>query len=142
MINWVDIDTNVDRSYFTFFSKGPSQFYDPCAEASKMSMKCLERNNYDKDMCTEYFKAYKECKQEWVSKEKNCLCFYLVDLYIGICVGCELDLLLTFCFRWMSVRKTEDQVLNGKNKNKKALCTICILVYTLNLILFNLIHIS
>lgn len=50
-----------------FTIKGPSQFYDPCAEASKMSMKCLERNNYDKDMCIEYFKAYKECKQEWVS---------------------------------------------------------------------------
>lgn len=51
---------------FVNYRKGPSQFYDPCSEAAKMSMNCLERNNYDKDMCKEYFRAYKECRQEWV----------------------------------------------------------------------------
>lgn len=47
--------------------KEPSQYYDPCQQASQMSLGCLERNNYDKEACIEYFKAYKECRQEWVS---------------------------------------------------------------------------
>lgn len=53
------------------YRKLPSQFYDPCQKASKMSMSCLERNNYDKDMCIEYFKAYKECRQEWMDQRKK-----------------------------------------------------------------------
>ncbi|KZP34580.1 hypothetical protein FIBSPDRAFT_11293 [Athelia psychrophila] len=36
---------------------------DPCAEASKATMKCLDRNNYDKTKCTEFFQAYTECKK-------------------------------------------------------------------------------
>lgn len=54
-----------------FSTKLPSQFYDPCQQASKMSISCLERNDYDKDMCIEYFKAYKECRQEWMDQRKK-----------------------------------------------------------------------
>ncbi|KAF5118506.1 hypothetical protein DV452_002022 [Geotrichum candidum] len=54
-----------------FQTKMPSQFYDPCEQASKMSMNCLVRNDYDRDMCLEYFRAYKECRQEWMDQRKK-----------------------------------------------------------------------
>lgn len=50
-----------------FLAKADSQYYDPCAEASKMSLSCLERNNYKKAMCEEYFQIYRDCKKQWVS---------------------------------------------------------------------------
>lgn len=49
-----------------FRTKAPSKFYDPCGPASQASMKCLDRNNYDKSKCQEAFNAYKECKRIWV----------------------------------------------------------------------------
>ncbi|VVT54555.1 uncharacterized protein SAPINGB_P004134 [Magnusiomyces paraingens] len=55
----------------TFTTKEPSQYYDPCQQASQMSLGCLERNNYDKEACIEYFKAYKECRQEWMDQRKR-----------------------------------------------------------------------
>jgi cytochrome c oxidase assembly protein subunit 23 len=49
-----------------FRTKGASKYYDPCGPASQASMKCLDRNNYDKSKCQEAFDAYKECKRLWV----------------------------------------------------------------------------
>lgn len=54
-----------------FASKGPSRYYDPCQESANMSIKCLELNNFDRDMCHEYFKAYRECKKEWMRQRRN-----------------------------------------------------------------------
>lgn len=54
-----------------FLAKADSQYYDPCAEASKMSLNCLERNNYKKAMCEEYFQIYRDCKKMWVSNKKQ-----------------------------------------------------------------------
>lgn len=39
----------------------------PCADASKASMDCLNRNDYDRDACLAYFQAYRDCKSTWVS---------------------------------------------------------------------------
>ena len=39
----------------------------PCAAASQASMDCLNRNDYDRDACIEYFQAYRDCKNTWVS---------------------------------------------------------------------------
>ncbi|ODQ63490.1 hypothetical protein NADFUDRAFT_84159 [Nadsonia fulvescens var. elongata DSM 6958] len=52
-------------------TKMPTQFYDPCAEASKMSLACMERNNFERDNCIEYFKAYRECKKAWAEERKK-----------------------------------------------------------------------
>uniref|UniRef100_A0A060T0E5 Cytochrome c oxidase-assembly factor COX23, mitochondrial n=1 Tax=Blastobotrys adeninivorans TaxID=409370 RepID=A0A060T0E5_BLAAD len=60
-----------DEHKKVFRSKEPSQFYDPCAEASKMSLKCMERNDFDRNQCMEYFRAYRECKKEWVEGRKR-----------------------------------------------------------------------
>lgn len=54
-----------------FAAKGPSRYYDPCQESANMSIKCLESNNFDRDMCHEYFKAYRECKKEWLSQRRK-----------------------------------------------------------------------
>ncbi|TFK25632.1 hypothetical protein FA15DRAFT_590070 [Coprinopsis marcescibilis] len=48
-----------------------SEFSDPCKPASKASMDCLDRNNYDRDACLEYFKAYRDCKNAWIQQRKD-----------------------------------------------------------------------
>ncbi|KAF9485470.1 hypothetical protein BDN70DRAFT_910104 [Pholiota conissans] len=48
-----------------------SKFIDPCADASKASMDCLNRNDYDRDACLEYFQAYRECKNSWIQQRKE-----------------------------------------------------------------------
>ncbi|KAJ2562205.1 hypothetical protein GGH12_003389 [Coemansia sp. RSA 1822] len=47
-----------------FEAKKPSRFMDPCAIEAKASYKCLDDNNYDKDMCTDYFLALIICNGE------------------------------------------------------------------------------
>ncbi|KAH9964396.1 hypothetical protein BJV74DRAFT_302893 [Russula compacta] len=42
-----------------------SQFADPCEEASKASMDCLNRHDYDRDKCLDFFQAYRDCKRVW-----------------------------------------------------------------------------
>ncbi|TFK32783.1 cysteine alpha-hairpin motif superfamily [Crucibulum laeve] len=48
-----------------------SRFIDPCAAASKASMDCLNRNNYDRDACLDYFQAYRDCKKTWIKQRKE-----------------------------------------------------------------------
>ncbi|KAF4610601.1 hypothetical protein D9613_006835 [Agrocybe pediades] len=50
--------------------KVSSQFIDPCAAASKASMDCLNRNDYNRDACLEYFQAYRDCKNTWIQQRK------------------------------------------------------------------------
>jgi hypothetical protein len=37
------------------FSKRNSEFHDPCQEAAERSHRCLQRNNFDKTFCKDYF---------------------------------------------------------------------------------------
>ncbi|KAI1496839.1 hypothetical protein F5X99DRAFT_413709 [Biscogniauxia marginata] len=48
-----------------------SQYLDPCQEAASRSIRCLNRNEGDRAMCTDYFEAYRACKKEWVSSPGN-----------------------------------------------------------------------
>lgn len=54
-----------------FRTKQASEYYDPCHESAQMSLRCLERHNYDKDQCIKYFQAYRDCKKEWVRQRKK-----------------------------------------------------------------------
>ncbi|KAG0681854.1 Mitochondrial copper homeostasis protein [Pichia californica] len=55
-----------------FIIKEPSRYYDPCAESSKMAIRCMETHDETyKDVCTEYFQAYRECKKEWMEQRKR-----------------------------------------------------------------------
>ncbi|KAM3928018.1 coiled-coil-helix-coiled-coil-helix domain-containing protein 7 [Leptodactylus fuscus] len=38
---------------------------NPCLEESDASSKCLEANNFQKDMCGFYFHRYKVCRRFW-----------------------------------------------------------------------------
>ncbi|KAL9947460.1 hypothetical protein ACHAQF_007075 [Verticillium nonalfalfae] len=38
-----------------FETKSKSKYMDPCQDAAKRSIKCLNRNNGDREMCGEYF---------------------------------------------------------------------------------------
>lgn len=40
--------------------------YSPCEEASRASMACLNRNDYNRDKCLDFFQAYRDCKKAWV----------------------------------------------------------------------------
>ncbi|KAI8456478.1 hypothetical protein BY996DRAFT_6969692 [Phakopsora pachyrhizi] len=52
-------------------SKIPSKLSDPCREARSASHKCLDRNNYDKTMCYDYFEVYRECQKRWLDSRKK-----------------------------------------------------------------------
>ncbi|KAI1390381.1 cytochrome c oxidase-assembly factor cox-23, mitochondrial [Hypoxylon trugodes] len=54
-----------------FENKSKSEFFDPCQEAAARSIRCLNRNGGDRQMCTDYFEAYRACKKEWVNKRKQ-----------------------------------------------------------------------
>lgn len=58
-------------SKYRFAVKDASQYFDPCQESSRMSLNCLDRNNYDRDMCKEYFDAYRECKKQWLKARRE-----------------------------------------------------------------------
>ena len=40
-----------------FYSKRSSEYYDPCQEFANKSIKCMHRNNGDRDMCQDYFQC-------------------------------------------------------------------------------------
>ncbi|RVD88238.1 uncharacterized protein DFL_002430 [Arthrobotrys flagrans] len=54
-----------------FDSKETSKFYDPCQDAANRSLKCLRRNMGDREMCTDYFQAYRDCKKKWIEERKT-----------------------------------------------------------------------
>ncbi|CAH2447922.1 Mitochondrial copper homeostasis protein [Komagataella phaffii CBS 7435] len=52
--------------------KDPTKFYDPCAESAKMATRCMERHDQDyKEVCYEFFQAYRECKKDWLEMKKR-----------------------------------------------------------------------
>ncbi|KAJ5889971.1 hypothetical protein N7504_010781 [Penicillium tannophilum] len=53
-----------------FANKTASQFYDPCQDFADRSLKCLKRNGYDREMCGDYFQAYRDCKKNWLNQKK------------------------------------------------------------------------
>ncbi|KAA6415725.1 MAG: cytochrome c oxidase-assembly factor cox23 [Lasallia pustulata] len=54
-----------------FTTKRNSEYFDPCQEAAARSMKCLHRNGGDRDLCTDYFQAYRDCKKQWMTERKE-----------------------------------------------------------------------
>ena len=55
--------------FFSCLALPSAKKYDttsPCAAAAKASMDCLNRHDYDRDSCLDYFQAYRDCKKTWV----------------------------------------------------------------------------
>ena len=40
---------------------------EPCHKESAMTNDCLEKNNYERGMCVDYFQNYKVCKTFWMN---------------------------------------------------------------------------
>ncbi|KAG7002126.1 hypothetical protein G7Y79_00028g061470 [Physcia stellaris] len=55
----------------TFMGKRNSEYFDPCQDAATRSLKCLHRNGGDRDMCSDYFQAYRDCKKQWTTERKE-----------------------------------------------------------------------
>ncbi|KZF24608.1 hypothetical protein L228DRAFT_245580 [Xylona heveae TC161] len=53
-----------------FNKKQNSEYFDPCQEAASRSIRCLHRNGADKDLCADYFQAYRDCKKQWINERK------------------------------------------------------------------------
>lgn len=60
-----------DSAAATFDGKQYSQYFDPCQEAASRSLRCLHRNGGDKDLCADYFQAYRDCKKQWMEARKE-----------------------------------------------------------------------
>lgn len=54
-----------------YTTKKNSEYVDPCQEAANRSLKCLRRNGGARDMCMDYFDAYRECKKQWQEQLKE-----------------------------------------------------------------------
>jgi len=48
-----------------------TELVDPCEEHRRRSMKCLDVNNYDRTMCSDAFKAFRECKGKWLNQRRE-----------------------------------------------------------------------
>ncbi|EKM49958.1 uncharacterized protein PHACADRAFT_105357, partial [Phanerochaete carnosa HHB-10118-sp] len=40
----------------------------PCEKAAKASFTCMDKNDYDRDKCSAYFAAYRQCKRTWMEQ--------------------------------------------------------------------------
>ncbi|KAI0343237.1 hypothetical protein BDW22DRAFT_1329085 [Trametopsis cervina] len=65
------LDNVTPTPYMDKFKDRPkSKFVDPCEEAAKASYACLNRFDYDRDKCTDFFQAYRDCKKSWIEQRK------------------------------------------------------------------------
>ncbi|KAI9268860.1 hypothetical protein BDA99DRAFT_502834 [Phascolomyces articulosus] len=54
-----------------FKKKETTKYMNPCALEEKQSMKCLDKNNYDKSKCDYFFLQYRECKKKWLEERRQ-----------------------------------------------------------------------
>ncbi|KAF2031788.1 hypothetical protein EK21DRAFT_62505 [Setomelanomma holmii] len=54
-----------------FDNKAYSEYFDPCQEAADKSIRCLKRNGGERAMCTDFFQAYRDCKEQWQNARKE-----------------------------------------------------------------------
>ncbi|OAL06815.1 cytochrome c oxidase-assembly factor COX23, mitochondrial [Phaeosphaeriaceae sp. SRC1lsM3a] len=52
-------------------TKAYSEYFDPCQEAADKSIRCLKRNGGERAMCTDFFQAYRDCKEQWQAARKE-----------------------------------------------------------------------
>ncbi|KAI2699635.1 hypothetical protein CBS147332_8227 [Penicillium roqueforti] len=59
-----------ERAERKFAHKNASEYYDPCQDFADRSLKCMKRNAYEREMCHDYFQAYRDCKKNWLTQKK------------------------------------------------------------------------
>jgi len=63
--------TEYTRGRERFQNKQSSEYFDPCQAAAERSLKCLHRNQGDREFCADYFQAYRDCKKRWIEERKE-----------------------------------------------------------------------
>nr|Q0UWF1.1 RecName: Full=Cytochrome c oxidase-assembly factor COX23, mitochondrial; Flags: Precursor [Parastagonospora nodorum SN15] len=63
--------TRFDKYAATQPHKAYSEYFDPCQEAADKSIRCLKRNGGERAMCTDFFQAYRDCKEQWQNARKE-----------------------------------------------------------------------
>lgn len=48
-------ETSWDKHKDTFLQKRTSKYHDPCQDLANKSIRCMNRNNGDKEMCSDFF---------------------------------------------------------------------------------------
>ncbi|OJA10689.1 hypothetical protein AZE42_01034 [Rhizopogon vesiculosus] len=48
-----------------------SQHTDPCEQAAKASLSCMDHNGYNRDKCMDFFQAYRDCKKAWLEQRRE-----------------------------------------------------------------------
>ncbi|EIW79252.1 hypothetical protein CONPUDRAFT_60192 [Coniophora puteana RWD-64-598 SS2] len=64
------VDNVQPEDYHKKFSVSLTSSF-PCEGAAKASMKCMDKNNYDRDKCLDFFQAYRDCKKTWLEKKRT-----------------------------------------------------------------------
>lgn len=59
------------HSYLALSLTHPFTVTDPCDVARKESMKCLDKNNYNREACSDFFRNYRECKKTWLDQRRE-----------------------------------------------------------------------
>ncbi|KXG52588.1 uncharacterized protein PGRI_088720 [Penicillium griseofulvum] len=61
-----DHDKAWEKAEKKFTHKHASEYYDPCQDFADRSLKCMKRNAFERELCHDYFQAYRDCKKNWV----------------------------------------------------------------------------
>ena len=56
----------------------------------------MDANNYNRDACLEYFKAYKDCKRRMVNMHNTMLACVISRSTLASC-GCDLSMQIYYC---------------------------------------------
>ncbi|KAJ5232336.1 hypothetical protein N7468_005292 [Penicillium chermesinum] len=59
-----------EKAQRKFSRKSASEYYDPCQDFADRSLKCMKRNDFDREMCLDYFQAYRDCKKNWTKQKQ------------------------------------------------------------------------
>ncbi|KGO40175.1 Uncharacterized protein PEX1_101040 [Penicillium expansum] len=63
-------DKTWEKAERKFTHKHASEYYDPCQDFADRSLKCMKRNAFEREMCHDYFQAYRDCKKNWLTQKK------------------------------------------------------------------------
>ncbi|KAJ5194008.1 hypothetical protein N7491_001342 [Penicillium cf. griseofulvum] len=65
-----DHDKAWEKAEKKFTHKHASEYYDPCQDFADRSLKCMKRNAFERELCHDYFQAYRDCKKNWLTQKK------------------------------------------------------------------------
>ncbi|KAG1741169.1 hypothetical protein EDB19DRAFT_1706739 [Suillus lakei] len=62
-------DTFAARKSYTQHTECVSRSH--AEQAAKASLSCMDRNDYNRDNCMDFFQAYRDCKKAWLEQRRD-----------------------------------------------------------------------